>query len=209
VPGTNHFLFNPREIAFDEMTASRLQKLDENGQQVEHCPHPPHRFAYPLHMPLYRKFAQARCIIHLHTRAGSAVSMQNRGLLPSGQYALWLGEVGYFDYEGNLANLEEGERLAEAFDGDKKIVFMRAHGTMNWGESVPHAFILAWLVTRACENQVMALSGNSELYRPTPEVIAATPKTALSITAADGPFGILNWQAALRRVERLASDFNT
>jgi ribulose-5-phosphate 4-epimerase/fuculose-1-phosphate aldolase len=210
VPGTtDEFLFNPREVSFDEMTASRLQKLDGSGKLIGLCPHPPHRFAHPLHIPVYQKFPQAQCIIHLHTRAGSAVSMQKHGLLPSGQYALWLGPIGYLDYAGNLADLGEGQRLADAF-GQGRHVIMRSHGTMNWGESISQAFMLAWLMTRACENQVMALTGGkSELYVPTPEVVAETPKTALSITAVDGPFGLINWRAALRRVERLAPDYNT
>src|SRR5665213_3396291 len=111
------------------MTASRLQKLDASGKLIAECPHPPHRFAHPLHIPVYRKFPQAQCIIHLHTRAGSAVSMQKQGLMPSGQYSLWLGHVGYLDYGGNLADYEEGARLADAF-GDGKHVIMRSHGTM-------------------------------------------------------------------------------
>ena len=36
-----------------------------------------------------------------------------------------------------------------------------------------------------------------------------TPESARSVTAPDGAFGQLMWQAALRRVERLAPDYKT
>ena len=138
-------------------------------------PYRPHKFAYVLQMPTYRRFPQAQCIIHLHTHAGTAVSMQKDGLLPSSQYALWLGPIRYLEYGGHIATWEEGERLSRAF-GNSKLLMMRCHGTMNWGKSIGQAYILAWLLTRACEKQIMAQSGQTEFYRPSLEVIAGTPR---------------------------------
>ena len=209
VPGTtDQFLFLPTELTFDEITASSLQKIDGEGRLLLPSPYKPHKFAYVLQMPTYRRFPQANCIIHLHTHAGTAVSMQKDGLLPSSQYALWLGPIRYMEYGGHIATCEEGERLSRAF-GDSKLLMMRCHGTMNWGESIGQAYILAWLLTRACEKQIMAQSGQTELYRPSLEVIAGTPAQARSITAVDGPFGLQNWHAALRRVDRLSPDYKT
>jgi ribulose-5-phosphate 4-epimerase/fuculose-1-phosphate aldolase len=209
VPGTtDQYLFLPTELTFDEITASSLHKVGGDGRLLMSSPYPPHKFAYALQMPTYRRFSQANCIIHLHTHAGTAVSMQEEGLLPSSQYALWLGPISYLDYGGHIASWEEGERLARAF-GNGKLLMMRCHGTMNWGESIGQAYILAWLLTRACEKQIMAQSGQSELYRPTPDVIAHTPEQARSITAADGAFGLQNWNAAVRRVNRLSPDYKT
>jgi len=209
LPGvTNQFLFLPTELTFEEITASSLQKIDGDGQLLMPSPYKPHKFAYALQMPTYRRFPQANCIIHLHTHAGTAVSMQKNGLLPSSQYALWLGPIRYMDYGGHVATWEEGERLAGAC-GDGKLLMMRCHGTMNWGESISQAYLLAWLLTRACEKRIMAQSGQSELYRPTPEVISGTPAQARSMTAVDGAFGRENWHAALRRLSRLAPDYKT
>ena len=209
VPGTSdEYLFPPTELTFDEITASSLHKIDGEGRLLMPSPHAPHKFAYALQMPTYRRFSQANCIIHLHTHAGTAVSMQKSGLLPSSQYALWLGPISYLDYGGHIATWEEGERLARAF-GNGKFLMMRGHGTMNWGETIGQAYILAWLLTRACEKQIMALAGQAELYQPPPDVIARTPEQARSITAIDGPFGLQNWGAALRRVQRLSPDYST
>jgi ribulose-5-phosphate 4-epimerase/fuculose-1-phosphate aldolase len=158
-------------------------------------------------MPTYKRHAAARALVHLHSHAGTAVSMQERGLLPSSQYALWLGQISYLDYHGHIANWEEGERIAEAF-GTSKLLMMRCHGTMVWGEAIGHAYLLTWLLTRACEKQVMALSGQSKLYEPSPDVIAKTQTQARSVTAVDGPFGLQNWRAALRRVDREAPGYD-
>ena len=209
IPGRgDEFLFLPTQLTFDEITASSLQKIDGEGNLLMPSPHPTHRFAYLLQMPTYRHKPQAKCIIHLHSHAGTAVSMQKNGLLPSSQYALWLGPISYMDYGGHIANWEEGERIAKTF-GENKLLMMRCHGTMGWGENIGQAYILTWLLTRACEKQIMAQSGQCELYQPTPEVIANTPAQARSITAADGPFGRQNWEAALRRVNKESPGYDT
>jgi ribulose-5-phosphate 4-epimerase/fuculose-1-phosphate aldolase len=209
IPGKeNEFLFLPAELTFDEITASSLQKIDSAGELLMASPYERHKFAYALQMPTYELYPQANCIIHLHTVAGTAVSMQKEGLLPCSQYALWLGPVSYMNYGGHVANREEGSRLAESFEG-RQILMMRCHGTMNWGETIGQAYILAWVLTRACEKQLQALAGQTELYRPTADVIAKTPVQARSITAPDGPFGLQNWAAALRRVKREAPSYDS
>ena len=198
---SDEYLFLPTELTFDEITASSLQKISGDGRLLMPSPFPPHKFAYLLQMPTYQRLPLAKSILHLHSHAGTAVSMQERGLLPSSQYALWLGKISYLDYHGHLANMEEGERIAEAF-GDSNALMMRCHGTMVWGETVGHAYLLTWLLTRACEKQVMAQAGQTSLYQPHDDVIDRTPSQARSITTPDGAFGLQNWRAALRRVER-------
>ncbi len=209
VPGAeDEFLFLPTVLAFDEITASALHKINGKGELLSESPYAPHKFAYALHMPTYRRLPHCACIVHLHSKPGTAVSMQKHGLLPSSQYALWLGPVATMDYHGHVADWAEGERVAEAF-GSARALLMRCHGTMTWGETVPQAYLYTWILTRACENQFNALSGGAELYRPEPAVISATPQQARSITAVNAPFGMQNWNAALRRLERTNTIYRT
>ncbi len=209
VPGTtDEFLFLPAELTFEEITASSLQKIDGEGRLLHPSPYPPHKFSYALHMPTYRRIPPAACIIHVHSKYPTAVSMQQHGLLPAGQYALWLGPVAYADYEGHFATLEEGEHLAKAL-GSSKVLLMRHHGTFIWGETIAQAFLLTWILNRACENQILALSGGATIAPVRQDVIDRTPEQARSITSVDGLFGLRNWQAQLRRVERLAPDYKT
>ncbi len=72
--------------------------------------------------------ARVNCVIHTHTVAGCAVSMQKGGLLPLNQHALQvIGDVAYHDYEGTGRSLEERERFLADF-GDKHIMVLRNHG---------------------------------------------------------------------------------
>jgi ribulose-5-phosphate 4-epimerase/fuculose-1-phosphate aldolase len=101
VPGhPNQFLMHPAAILFEEVTASNLHKLDEHCNHVEPSDELPHKFAFPFHKGIYDAFPQAQCVVHLHTKYVTAVAMQEQGLVPGNQYSLWLGPIGYHDYEG-------------------------------------------------------------------------------------------------------------
>jgi len=99
----NQFLMHPAAILFEEVTASNLHKLDENCNHVEPSDELPHKFAFPFHKGIYDAYPQAQCVMHLHTKYATAVAMQEQGLIRGNQYALWLGPIGYHDYEGLLS----------------------------------------------------------------------------------------------------------
>ena len=79
--------------------------------------------------------------------------MQDQGLIPGNQYAMWLGPIGYHNYEGLVSTPEEGQRLAKNF-GKSQVVIQKGHGLVLWGHSVAEAYMLAFLVNRACEVQI-------------------------------------------------------
>ena len=130
----NQFLMHPAAILFEEVTASNLHKLDENCNHVEPSDELPHKFAFPFHKGIYDAYPQAQCVMHLHTKYATAVAMQEQGLIRGNQYAMWLGPIGYHDYEGLLSTAEEGVRLAKNF-GNRQIVLQRGHGFVLWGHT--------------------------------------------------------------------------
>jgi ribulose-5-phosphate 4-epimerase/fuculose-1-phosphate aldolase len=204
----NQFLMHPAAILFEEVTASNLHKLDENCNHVEPSDELPHKFAFPFHKGIYDAFPQAQCVMHLHTKYATAVAMQEHGLIPGNQYAMWLGPVGYHDYEGLLSTTEEGQRLAKNF-GNKQIVLQRGHGFVLWGHSVHEAYMLAFLVIRACETQVRSSAGAVEPYVPPQAVLDATIGQAKIITDGKEPFNQMTWRALLRKLDRDAPDYKT
>lgn len=209
VPGhPDQFLMHPAALLFEEVTASNLHKLDEHCNHVEPCDELPHKFAFPFHKGIYDACPQAQCIVHLHTKAVTAVAMQEQGLIPGNQYALWLGPIGYHDYEGLLSTPEEGIRLAKSFAG-KQIVLQRGHGFVLWGRTVHEAYMLAFLVIRACEVQTMSLASNVTAYVPVPSVIQATVGQARMITDGNEPFNQMTWRALKRKLDRDAPDYKT
>ena len=54
---------------------------------------------------------EAKCALHLHSKAGTAIAMQKQGLVLGNQYAMFLGPIGYHDYVGLLSE-DEAPRLA-------------------------------------------------------------------------------------------------
>jgi ribulose-5-phosphate 4-epimerase/fuculose-1-phosphate aldolase len=209
VPGhPNQYLMHPAAILFEEVTASNLHKLDENCNHVVPSDELPHKFAFPFHKGIYDAYPQAQCVMHLHTQAATAVAMQEQGLIPGNQYAMWLGPIGYHDYEGLISAPQEGERLAKNFGG-KQIVLQRGHGFVLWGHSIHEAYMLAFLVIRACEVQMMSTAGAIKPYIPPQKVLDATIGQARIITDGNEWFNKMTWQALLRKLDRDAPDYKT
>jgi ribulose-5-phosphate 4-epimerase/fuculose-1-phosphate aldolase len=209
VPGhPNQFLMHPAALLFEEITASRLHKLDEKCNHVVPSDEMPHKFAFPFHKGIYDAFPQAQCIMHLHTKYVTAVAMQEQGLIRGNQYALWIGPVGYHDYEGLISTDEEGQRLAKNF-GDKQVVLQRGHGFVLWGHSIPEAYMLSFLMIRACETQVRSMAGGVKPYVPPQHVLDATIGQARIITDGNAPFNQMSWRAMLRKLDREAPDYKT
>ena len=97
VPGPDdHFLINPYGLLFDEVTASSLVKIDAQANKVEpsECEVNSGGFAIPSTVHMARP--EVACVLHTHSIAGCAVSMQKDGLLPLNQHALQvIGDVAY------------------------------------------------------------------------------------------------------------------
>ena len=209
VPGPeHHFLLNPYNLMFEEVTASSLVKVDMSGMPVEPTPFITNPAGFTIHSALHMARADAQAVMHLHTPHGQAVSAHAEGLLPLTQTAMLIREdVAYHDYEGVAVDLDERERLV-ADIGDKGAMLLRNHGTLAVGESVGEAFIRLYFLERACEAQILALSaGEGHLNNPpqgSPEVTAQQGKIGLKLAA-----GMLAWPALLRKAYRLDPSFAT
>jgi ribulose-5-phosphate 4-epimerase/fuculose-1-phosphate aldolase len=206
IPGPeHHFLLNPYNLMFEEVTASSLVKVDMNGHPVEPTPFITNPAGFTIHSALHMAREDAHAVMHLHTPHGQAVSAHSEGLLPLTQTAmLILGDVAYHDYEGVALDLDERERLI-ANIGDKGAMLLRNHGTLAIGETVGEAFLRIYFLERACEAQIMALSAGGNINNPpqgTPEVTARQGKLGLKLAA-----GALAWPALLRKAYRLDASF--
>jgi ribulose-5-phosphate 4-epimerase/fuculose-1-phosphate aldolase len=209
VPGReHHFLLNPYNLMFEEVTASSLVKVDMNGLPVDPTPFITNPAGFTIHSALHMARDDAQAVMHLHTPHGQAVSAHNEGLLPLTQTAMLIrGELAYHDYEGVAVDLSERERLIADL-GDKGAMLLRNHGTLAVGESVGECFLKLYFLERACEAQILALSaGDTNLNNP--------PQGAPELTAEQGKVGLklaaraLAWPALLRKAYRLDPGFAT
>ena len=209
IPGPeHHFLLNPYQLMFEEVTASSLVKVDVHGNPVEPTPFITNPAGFTIHSAVHMAREDAQAVIHLHTPDGQAVSAHGEGLLPLTQTAMAIrGEIAYHDYEGIAVDLDERERLVADL-GDKSAMILRNHGTLALGETVGEAFIKIYFLERACEAQVKALSaGAGNLSNPpqgSPELTAQQGKAGLKVAA-----NLLAWPALLRKAYRLDPSFAT
>ncbi|HEX6635539.1 MAG TPA: class II aldolase/adducin family protein, partial [Usitatibacter sp.] len=90
VPGPgHHFLINPYGMMFDEITASSLVKVDLEGRKVTDSPFDINPAGFTIHGAVHEARPDAKCVMHLHTVEGVAVSCQKAGLLPISQQSLF------------------------------------------------------------------------------------------------------------------------
>jgi len=202
VPGAqDHFLINPYGYLYEEITASSLIKVDLDGNTVWQpaFDYGPSRTGFVIHAAIHRARPDADCIIHTHTPAGMAVSCMECGLLPMTQTAMRFARVGYHDYRGVAVDTAEQESLVADL-GDADLLILRNHGLLVVGPTIPQAFSNIYRAELACKAQVIALGSGQKLVMPSEAVIAHT--NHLYRPEVRRPFGVLEWPALLRKLDR-------
>ncbi|WP_321902630.1 class II aldolase/adducin family protein [Paraburkholderia tropica] len=198
------FLINPFGLAFDEVCASNLVKIDTEGHIVGESAYRVNATGFALHAAVHLARPDAVCVMHLHNTAGIAVSLQRDGLLPASQHALRFHErLAWHDYEGLAFTPAEGARLTANL-GAKFAMLLRNHGTLTTGRTVAEAFVLMATLIKACEIQLQAQAGGVPLVVPPPDVCA---RTALQLDDGGAIEGELEWPALLRKIDRLDTSY--
>jgi len=210
LPGPDHhFLINRYGVLFHEMRASDLVKIDLDGNVMEEAAETKRVNAagFTIHSAIHMAREDAAVVIHTHTAAGIAVSAQRQGLLPISQHALkFYGHLAYHDYEGIALDLDERERLVRDL-GTHNAMILRNHGLLVCGRGAPEAFDQIYYLERACQAQIAALAGGSEIVLP--------PESVRQHTAAqfnrpkDAEHYLLAWNAALRLIENDKPDYRS
>ena len=208
IPGPeHHFLLNPYNLMFEEVTASSLVKVDVNGNPVDPTPFITNPAGFTIHSALHMARDDAHAVMHLHTPAGQAVAAHSEGLLPLTQTAMLIrGDVAFHDYEGVAVDLSERERLVADL-GTKNAMILRNHGTLAVGGNVGECFVRLYFLERACQAQIMALSAGHQVNNPpqgSPEVTAQQGQVGVALAA-----NFLAWPALKRKAYRLDPSFAT
>jgi ribulose-5-phosphate 4-epimerase/fuculose-1-phosphate aldolase len=203
VPGTeDQFLINPYGLFFDEITASSLVKIDQQGNKLEASPFSVNQAGFIIHSAVHAARHDAKCVLHTHTQNGVAVSAQRSGLLPISQHSLFvLNSLGYHDFEGPA--LDEGEKPRLVADlGDNRCLILRNHGLLTVGETVAEAFVAMYYLEASCAIQVRAQAGGGELIPVPKEVLDRGYAQATASRRRQGGQGQLVWPGLLRRLDR-------
>jgi ribulose-5-phosphate 4-epimerase/fuculose-1-phosphate aldolase len=209
IPGSpDHILINPYGLMYEEITASSLIKIDLDGNIVgEHDPHFGINAAgYVIHSAVHAARHDVQCVLHTHTRAGSAVSAMKRGLIPLAQTSMRFARIAYHDYESVALKLSERERLVADL-GMHEAMILRNHGLLTVGPSIAQAFNLMYWLEMACKIQIDAMSGGAELVEPSQAIIDETYQLYQPQTRR--PFGEMEWPAMLRYLDRRDTSYKS
>ncbi len=207
IPGVeNQFLINPYGMLFDEITASSLVKIDLGGNKLDaDNPFPVNPAGFTIHSAIHAARHDAKCVLHLHTANGVAVSAQKNGVLPISQQSIFvLASLAYHDYEGVALNADEKPRLVTDL-GEKNFFMLRNHGLLTVGETIPDTFLFMYLFETACAIQIRAQAGGGELTRIPQPIIDGAQKQAKLVTKGLG--GSLAWPGLLRKLDKMDAGF--
>jgi len=201
IPGPeHHFLINPYGLLFEEITASSLIKIDQQGEKLSDSPHPVNRAGFVIHSAVHAVREDAGCVLHTHTRAGVAVSAQAAGVLPISQQSTFvLASLGYHSYEGVALHDAEKPRL-QADLGQANHLMLRNHGLLVVGSSIPEAFLLMYNFESTCQIQIAAQAGGA-LTQVDPRIIDGVGHAMRTQTSGLG--GQFAWPAMLRKLDRM------
>ena len=201
VPGNEeHFLINPYGLMYDEITASSLVKVDVDGNVLDDTTglgiNPG---GFTIHSAVHMAREDIVCVMHTHTLAGIAVSVQKDGLLPITQQAMrFTDNLAYHNYEGVHFTDDERRKL-QASLGDRKAMILRNHGLLVAGSSIPDAFDLIYYLEHACQAQVAALSCGVELVHPDRSVAL---QVAGAFVDPNRKANAKIWPALMRKLDR-------
>ncbi|KAI4817089.1 hypothetical protein KUCAC02_009373 [Chaenocephalus aceratus] len=200
------FLLVPFGLLYSEVTASSLVKVNIQGEIVDRGSTNlgVNKAGFTLHSAIYASRPDVKCIVHIHTSAGTAVSAMKCGLLPISPEALSLGEVGYHDYQGILVNEEEVAVIQKNIGTNRKVLILRNHGLVTVGETVEEAFYYIHNLVTACEIQVRTLAsagGPDNLVMLDPTKYKSRPRVPEPV--GDGSSVHPKWQIGEQEFEAL------
>lgn len=187
-------LVNPWELAWDELVAGDIIRVDETGKVIEGgwnvTP------AINLHLEIHARRPEVKVIIHNHARYGTVWANSRRVPPVYDQTSAQVsGELKLVDeYNATVNEASEGARCA-AMLGDAKWALLANHGVIVVANSISQAYLRAATLEWRCRTafEVEALGGGE----PIPEAVAEPLGEMI-----DGNGFPFLWEAMARRVLR-------
>ena len=206
VPGEDAFLINAYGMLYEEITASSLLKIDYDGNILLAPDFPGdvkygvNRAGFVIHSAIHKAKHDLACVAHTHTMAGMAVSTLECGLLPNTQTSMRFAHISYHDFGGVVTDLAMQAKLVEDL-GDNNAMILRNHGLLTVGKTIPECWNALHRLELSCRTQLAAMACGTKLIEVPAAVVEHTyqmyqPKTRR-------PFGLLDWPALLRKLDRM------
>lgn len=203
VPGSEqHFYMHRFGLTYDEICASNLIKIDQEGKVLE-GPTDVNTTGFVIHGAIYLNpaFQDIGFVFHTHPRTAiAATAMQEIPFLVQDSAMLY-DKVGYHDWEGISLDPEERYRIAENL-GNNRALIMRNHGLLTVGKTAGECFMTMYYLIRLCEVALQATASGQKLAPTAPEIWQTAAQQYETF-----PPGKYEWPALLRRCDRLDSSY--
>ena len=158
------FLINPRGYLFQELTASSLLVCDLDGSVLRGSGEL-RKVAFFIHARIHLSNPAATCVLHVHPRYLTALSLlADPSLILAHHNNLLLNDRVAYDLDAVAPadSNDEGDRLAAAL-GDKSTLVMGGHGVTVIGPTVHDAFDELFIAERTAMYQITAVSSGQKL----------------------------------------------
>jgi ribulose-5-phosphate 4-epimerase/fuculose-1-phosphate aldolase len=203
------FLTNPYGMMYEEMSASCLVKIDHSGKVLSKPDFGALNYTinipgFILHSAVHEARPEVNCVIHTHTAAGLAVSSLACGLLPINQTSMRFLKIAYHDYYGVVLDMAEQASLVKDL-GHSEAMILRNHGLLTCGRSIGEAFNWMHRLELSCRAQVAAMGCNTPLQTVSPQVLEETYMNYQPQKRR--PYGLMEWPALLRMLDRADASF--
>ena len=196
-PGSaHHFYMHRFGLRYDEITASNLIKVDEDGKVLE-GPKDVNTAGFIIHSAVHLNHPDSKFVFHAHPpTAIAATALAEIPFLVQDSSMLY-GKIGYHEWEGLSVDPDERFRIAEKLTGNSCLI-MRNHGLLTVGETAGACFMNMYYLIRHCEVALAAVAAGGKLHPTDPK----TWELAASQYAAFPP-GKFEWPALLRLCDAL------
>jgi ribulose-5-phosphate 4-epimerase/fuculose-1-phosphate aldolase len=210
VPGEEGaFLINAYGMMYEEITASSLIKIDIDGNillkpDFGDLDYGINRAGYVIHGAVHKARHDVACVIHTHTWAGMALSALDCGVLPITQTSMRFLKIGYHDYEGVVLDKKEEASLLKDL-GTNEALILRNHGLLTVGKTIGEAFNWMHRLELTARSQLAAMATGAKLVKVSPKVLEETYMNYQPQTRR--PYGVMEWPALLRKLDRMDPSF--
>ena len=204
VPGSDHnFLMHRFGLLYEEVSASNLIKVDEQGNVLE-GPKDVNTAGFVIHSAIHLHHPHNKFVFHAHPLQAIAATAFKNGIPFLVQDSSMLyGDVRYHDWEGLSVDLDERFRIAENL-GDGKCLVMRNHGFLTVGATAGEAFMNMYYLIRMCDVALHAQASGLPLDAASEGLWKKSRKQYDAFAP-----GKYEWPALLRRCDRADPSYKT
>lgn len=199
VPGSDHHFYMHRfGLNYEEVCASNLIKVDEQGNVLE-GPSDVNTAGFIIHGAIHLSDSHKdnKFVFHAHPKSAiAATAFKELPFLVQDSSMLY-GKVAYHDWEGLSVDPDERHRIAENM-GNNSCLIMRNHGFLTVGETAGECFMNMYYLIRQCEVAVQATASGQELVYGDPALWELASKQYEAFSP-----GKYEWPALKRKCDRL------